>query len=337
MIKFLPKINEDELLSSYFARMYSISPYTSSIAFSNQVFINGSEYMDYLFYNGYKDDIKELLDESFGIQNLIENHTLVKLYSLFQDDNIKRETITKACRFDKYITHQLNIPAPLKEKRRLRYCPLCMKEQKYFYFEVLPQIRELTYCPKHCCKYKNTNILIDKKHDSSFNEIIDTKIEIDNYYCIAADDINVRFSKYVYSVLKQPITFENASIGKFIKSKLEGTKYLSMHGVRCKLDILYGDIKSFYVGLDNYGLTKNRVALIIRDKEFNVIDTLLICYFLDISPKELTHRVLPMKTQRELFERKVLMMYREGKSMCAISKITCCDKETIRQIIINCS
>lgn len=83
MIRYLPSIYDGELLSSWLTRAFTYSPYISSAPFRHTIFKKPTVSIDWLFYNEYNEDFKSLLDNIFGMQNIIEQHTLVPFYSTF--------------------------------------------------------------------------------------------------------------------------------------------------------------------------------------------------------------------------------------------------------------
>ena len=167
MINYVPKIYQNELLSSFLTRMFTYSCYSSSIKFTKTIFERENENIDYCFYNCLNVDSKELIEKFIGIKNAINNHTLIKYYSLFLSGDELNEVYNTAYNFKTNISQKIMIPL-VRSDKHLRYCPLCVQEHIETYFEILPQIYDIAFCPLHKCRFKETNIRISKEIDSVF-------------------------------------------------------------------------------------------------------------------------------------------------------------------------
>jgi hypothetical protein len=141
-------------------------------------------------------------------------------------------------------------------------------------------------------------------------------------------------AEYVYQVNELPIEFNsNVLIGDFLTSRLEGTKYLSARGQQRNLDILFSDISTFYKDLENFTLTKRRLAAILLNQSFNNFEVCLISYFLGIEPPELTQPTLPETPVTVRFDNRVRELNKEGISMNQIALRMNVDHEAVRQIL----
>jgi hypothetical protein len=137
--------------------------------------------------------------------------------------------------------------------RYLRYCPLCVKEdRKQFgetYWHRVHQIRHISICPQHLCFLINSNIPIT----STASPILITA-EV----CIGDMTVNLcnnitecRVAKYVAEVFQSPLNLDlDIRIGDYFKSKLIGTPYLSRRGEKRYMAQLHRDYLMYYEGVN---------------------------------------------------------------------------------------
>lgn len=335
MIGYLPSVYNNELIASWLTRLYTYSPYISSISFRKTIFNKSNESLDYHFFNSYNIEFKNLLEEKYGLEYLINNHTLFPYYSAFLTSAKKKEALQKALTLEPNITKQISYPLRQKQALYVKYCPLCIKSHSEPYFDRQAQI-EINYCPIHFCHLKNTQLKIDKEKLMEFKSMDQVDFDFNNIEIINENDINIRVAKYITEFLNtEPNYYNDISIGAFLNSRLENSKYIKgKRGGKKNLDLLLSDLNDFYQELETYRINKSRLELILKGKYINVYDILLISFFLKIDVQELTHPFLPSKSQLELFDETVLEMHQQGMNYLQISRKINVDKETIRQIVL---
>ena len=334
MIRYLPQIYENELLSSWLSRAYSHSPYISSASFRHTIIDKPTVSIDWLFYNEYSKDFKKLLNEKYGFKNLIEKHTLVPFYSSFFLSKQKKEVLHKAMNCEPCITHFLSYPTT--HMRTIKYCPKCISEHREPYFALEPQIIGMNYCPIHKCKYRSTNILLDREKLLEFKSMDLIDFDLSPIEQSEEDNINIKVARYIYEFLHTAPNYDNdIPIGLFLRSKLEGTEYMSTRGKQIKnLNQLLSDITEFYKDLEYFELSRWRLCHILMGSYINVYDILLIAYFLHISIQDLINPSLPQKSQLEQFDLTVNEMFMNGMNYMDIARTLKTDKEVIRQVIL---
>jgi hypothetical protein len=202
------------------------------------------------------------------------------------------------------------------------------------YFRTVHQLRELVVCPSCGVGLENTNLVDHKGRQNVFKSLEQLNpLGVANRL-YANDDINRRVAEYVYEVNELPIEFHsNILIGDYLTSRLEGTKYLSARGQQRNLDIMFLDISSFYKDLENFTLTKRRLAAILLNQSFNNYGVCLISYFLGIEPSKLTQPTLPETPVTVRFDNRVRELNKEGISMNQIALRMNVDHEAVRQIL----
>lgn len=333
MIRYFPQLYEDELLFSWLTRMYAHSPYTTSSTFKKTIFRRENEPIDYLFYNGLSDEAYKSIDDKFGIKNLIQAYTLVPFYSSFFLADEKKRIMNRAVRLQPSITHFLSFPTV--HCSYVRFCPLCAQESTEIYFTRKANILGIDYCPIHHCRLNTTDIRTDKERFSSFKTLDQINLDLSVADTLDESDINIRFAKYVVDFLRAKQNYKNnIPIGIYLGSKLEGTKYLSPRGGQKNLDVLLSDMELFYRGYKGWDITKPRLATIFRDSFINIIDILLIAYFIGITADELQHPSLPPTTQTERFDFRVRELSQQGYKASEIASMMSVNKEVVRQVLM---
>jgi hypothetical protein len=121
-----------------------------------------------------------------------------------------------------------------------------------------------------------------------------------------------------------------------MKNKNTQTKVYKQHLSKCVGGIArsYSVLQDkFATALENFTLTKRRLAAILLNQSFNNFEICLICYFLGIEPSELTQPTLPETPVTVRFDNGVRELNKEGISMNQIALRMNVDHEAIRQIL----
>ena len=268
---FLLPMYPNELFGGYLMRLLKASPYIYPKSFVEDVFINGKERINYLYINNLRPDFARQLDDEFGLDNIIQNHTLSGF------DNL----------FGKYVGKS-------KTSRYLRYCPMC--EQC---FQVLPQIDGLTHCFKHLCRYVDSNVSLDRNASYLIKPF--QSLTTDNVETADSSSICVKLGKYIYDILNTSRNgYKCAFISRFIRERLPNKYRTNKRGIQIKLETLKNDLDIYYEKLETYSLSKRQLARILNGESVNPFQVCLIGFFLGISPEEIASRKL--KRHKKLYE-----------------------------------
>lgn len=336
MIKFLPAIYPDEAVYSFLSRCYSRSGYIWNSGFANEIFERPTASIDCSFLNIFTPGFKELIEERIGFKKLLLNHTLFKYYSRFLPLKRRRKILDIALGNSEYIDQLL--PIPLKTNTSsLRYCPICVNEDRIKYGEsyihITHTIPDLTICRAHRCKLIDIEFLASKTNNASFIPL-DHAITDMNSVIVNDDDINFKVATYITDVFNEPLNIDNdLVIGNFLSNKLE-SKYISPRGEQRYISKLWEDIQKYYSGLDNFSITKGRLISVYRNNSFNPYDILLLSMFERIDPHDLAIYNGSSKPKHLAFDNKVKELYRTGESINKISKKMNVNHEVIRQILL---
>lgn len=336
MIKFLPTICPNEAAYSFLSRCYSRSGYIWNSGFANEIFERPTASIDCSFLNIFTQGFKELIEERIGFERFLLDHTLFKYYSRFLPLKRRRKVLDIALGNSEYIDQLL--PIPLKTNTSsLRYCPICVNEDRIKYGEayihVTHTIPEITICPTHRCKLIDIEFIATKINNASFVPLEHAITDMDPDM-VNEDNINLKLAAYITEVFNEPLNIaKELIIGNFLSNKLE-SKYISPRGEQRYIGKLWEDIQKYYYGLDNFSITKGRLVSVYRNNSFNPYDILLLSMFQNIAPHDLATYTGSSKPKYLAFDNKVKGLYRSGESINKISKIMNVNHEVVRQILL---
>ena len=337
MIRFLPTIYPGESFYSFLSRLYSRSGFVWSQGVARETLVRPLERPDYNFINILNEPFKETLARSNSFDELVLEHTLFKYYSRFMDKGKRKKAYLRAINNEPNLSRYLTIPLRTKDQY-IRYCPMCVEEdrRKYgeSYFHINHQIYELSVCTDHPCKLIETNIKDNGSQVCRFEPLEMIVDEISQPQLVEEDDIDWAVAKYVGELNNLGIDFEQEiRIGDYLTSRLKN-RYLSTRGEQKDLSQIEIDMKEFYKGLEIYDITKRRLATIYRNEFINVYDIVLIALFEGISPNELATLRGYREPKHIGFDREVRTLYSEGCNYQQISMELNCNKEVVRKIIL---
>ena len=299
---FLVPMYHDELFGGYLMRLFKASPYIYPRNFSKEVFANNKERINYLHINNLRPDFVKQLDEQFGFQNIIRNHTLIGFNNLFG----KYTGISKSSRY-------------------LRYCPLCEP-----YFRVLPQIEGLTHCYKHQCHYVDSTVSLDRNISyliKPFQFMATNNIEIADSSFIA-----IKLGKYIKDILNVPIiTQKQLKIGHLLRSYIPQKYFRSSSRGQIYIKRLQNDIDVYYKDLEGYDLTVRRTQRILNGEAFGSFHICLLGLFLGITPENLVSRV---PKRRKDIQKQIIEMNKQGFSERYIAKKLDISKTNVHKSLI---
>ena len=309
MIAFLPKLYDDELLSSYVMRIYSRSAFIYPKHFLKEILEGKKQRFNYLYANRFRQEFIDLLDRQFGFENIINNHTLHKWVNLFGDNKCVSPT-----------------------KCFLRYCPLCMKEMEEKHIQLLPQIRELHYCFIHRCEYLDSNICLDRSSNyliRSINEfIVEDDVPIKQ---VNSEDINVKLAQYVMDVLNTTrIVCNQVPINEYLREHLSIKFFLSKTRSKINLIKVKNALDEFYADLIDYSFSIKQLERIVSNQSCNPFQIILITYWLGIVPSDLVNRKL---SKKESIKKQIVMLRKKGLSERAVASKLQLSKTCVHKVL----
>lgn len=323
MISYFPNFYPDELLYSVLARYYVHSGYTTYISVADDLYIKRTTRPDVEFLNRFTPDALKVLTKNITIEDIILHHTIFPYYSRFLTKERRIKAFNAMINMEGIFHNLLAIPVS-KEKRFLRYCPLCVNEDREKYNEAYwhrtHQLMRVNICPKHKCRLLNSNVAINSDFTPS---LLSCELSANPLNIISFSDnkLECQIAEYVSKVFLSMIDMDSdIKIGDFFHSELSFTKYKSVCGKKIYTSLLYEDITEKFKSLKDSFTHKHQIEKILSSYRTNTYEVCLFAFFLNISPNKLTHLSLPEKSQKELFEEKILELKNQGLNYRQISK-----------------
>ena len=290
MIGFMPEICPDELLYSMFARYYERSGYMAYIFAAEDLFQNKNERPDVEFINRLTQDAQSVIHKKMSADEVIMNHTMFPYYGRFLSRERRNKAFSALVNMQGGYRNLLAIPKTNKA-RYLRYCPLCVSEdrQKYgeTYWHRIHQMIGVDVCPIHFCALLSSDVLIGSKAPPRLVTAEEAASE-DCGYTVNYNDTEKRLYQYISAVFNSDIDLENdAQIGNYLSYRLQNTKYMT--GKIRNMKALTNDYNEFY-GTE---MELWRIEKVLTNNDFKLKNVCLLAMFFNITPEELCNPSLP--------------------------------------------
>ena len=290
MISYFPQIYPDELLYSQLARYYYKSGYMAYIFAAEDLFESRWVRPDIEFLNSYTQDAHGVITKNLPLYEVIIKHTMFPYYGRFLDKERRNKAFSALVNMQGGYRNLLAIPKMNKE-RYLRYCPLCLNEdrQKYgeTYWHRIHQMIGVDACPIHFCSLINSDVLISSK--ASPRLVTAEEVASENcVYTVNSNDTEKRLYQYISTVFKSDIDLENdVQIGNYLSYRLQNTKYMT--GKMRNMKALTNDYNEFY-GTET---ELWRIEKVLTNDDFKLKNICMLAMFLNITAEELCNPSLP--------------------------------------------
>ena len=293
MIAYLPQPYEDELFYSVLCRAYIHSGYFSHKEALKDMLYTKSNNPSIELLGHFNTDFESLIKQVYPIEQLIYNHTMYPQYARFIPLEQKKEAMHHLV-IDYCDPHHLFCILPRADTDlHLKYCPLCVKEDRDKYGEAYwhrqHQIRNMKICPKHLCYLEKSDVLAksEKVFTLSSTEehtpIISPRMATNSHL--------IEYSRYMAAVFASPIDFStDVPISSIFYYALRSSKYMPKSTKARNTKMLSKDLKNFYesIGLIEIASIHQLQRTMLGDRfDFSVVCQ--IAFFLGISVKDLTH------------------------------------------------
>lgn len=295
MIPYIPQIYEDELIYSYLARFYVKSGYTTYTDIAKLLYNDAHVRPDVDFLNAYTDFAKSILLRDQSVDDVIMKHTMFPFYGRFSEYNRRNASYKRLALLN---SNRNNVPLPKRksESRHLRYCPMCVREDRERYGETywhrIHQVVEINVCAIHSCNLIAGDIEVSGKVSPNL-ETAELNAEKTSCVKICDDDTKIRLSRYVSAVgLSNPDLVNRVSVGDFLSYKVKDTKY--MQGKQRKITLLYNDFMKYYESLENNRFNESwQLEKVFTRDRTNIVEVCMLAMFLNIPPNELCDMHMP--------------------------------------------
>lgn len=304
MIVYFPAIYPDELVYSWFCRYYVHSGCLSHKMALQDLYCKRSDNPSKEFVGNLKPELREQIGRMYPLDELVLNHTMYPQYARFVPLEQKKTALFHLGHDSCDIHHLFAVLPRYDGEQYLRFCPLCVKEDREIYGETYwhrkHQIRNVSICTKHKCKLMESSVLAKSEQSYTF---FPAENYVRNDEPILEDDIvKLDYARYLESVFDAPMDFDNdVPVSSILYDGMSRTKYLKPSGRSRYTKMLADDMNEFYM---NMGVcTVASVYQIQRTLLGSGFDFLIVCqiaFFLGMKPEELTSPSLtPEQIQQE--------------------------------------
>lgn len=292
MIAYFPAIYPDELVYSWFCRYYVHSGCLSHKMALQKLYCKRSDNPSKEFIGNITPGAMEQISRMYSMDELVLNHTMYPQYARFIPLEQKKTALFRLGH-DSCDIHHLFAVLPRDEgEQYLRFCPLCVKEDRETYGETYwhrkHQIRNMGICTKHKCRLMESSVLAKSEQSYTFfpaeNYVDDGKIVLEN------DKMKIAFAGYLESVFDASMDLDNdIPIGSILYDGMSRTRYLKSSGRSRYTKKLADDMKKFYMNMGICAVASMyqiQRTLLESGCDFSVVCQ--IAFFLGMKPEELT-------------------------------------------------
>ena len=281
---------EDELAYSLFSRYSVKRGYISFVSIAEELFANPKCRPNIELCNQL---VSQKNEQLFPNDSFLAKHTMLNYYMAFLLPD-KQNTLWESAKNMDIKTLSNRLPFPKsKHPRFLRFCPLCVKENREAYGETYwnraHQMYGITVCYKHQCKLIDSSVEISSQI-SPILVAAEEAIATDGGSLEQGMDIETKLSSYAYRVMQTPAVSE-ASVGEYLKGKLLGSRYVSHRGAQRNISVMTKDFLEYYNGVDLLGFEQGwQIEKVFNNQRINPFEICLLGMFLDIPPEALVQR-----------------------------------------------
>lgn len=292
MIVYMPTIYPDELVYSWFCRYYVHSGCFSHKMALQELYCKKSDYLSKEFIGNLNNEAREQINKIYSLDKLVLDHTMYPQYARFIPLAEKRKALYHLGH-DSCDVHYLFPVLPRNDgERYLRFCPLCVKDDRETYGEAYwhrkHQIRNMGICTRHKCRLMESSV--PAKSEQSFTFCPAENYVYSSEVVSANDPMVIRYAEYLDMAFDAPMDFDNnIPISSILYNGMSRTKYLKPSGRSRYTKMLAEDINKFYENMDLCNIVSMyqiQRILLGSLSEFSAICQ--IAFFLEMKPEELT-------------------------------------------------
>lgn len=319
MIAFFPDIYPDELVYSLFARYHVCSGNISFKATAEELFAHKNIIPSPEFFVPLTQEAYRAVTRSKSGEAIISGHTMLPYYTRFLPLERRQAAFHRLQTMDRTFYDALYIrQKKTKGRKYMRYCPICAAQDRNQYGETYwhrkHQLTEVDICLRHNCRLENSTVEIAA--DRLRFKLIHAETVVPSHTSARMDvsALEYRVAEYVMAIFLADMDFENpVAPGKFLRSRLEGTPYISLRGEQVYSRALFADLTEYYKDLPQFTLEAWwYVQKIFCSQNFHTYDICLIALFLGIPAEDLLHMTLPELTLQQRFDSRLGLLRSQG-------------------------
>lgn len=292
MIAYFPTPYPDELAYSLFCRYYVHSGCLTHKMVLQELYCKRSDNPSKEFLGNLRPEATELLQIQCGVDELILNHTMYPQYARFIPLEQKKTALYRLGHDHCDVHHLFSILPRNEGEQHLRYCPLCVKEDRERYGEAYwhrkHQVRNMNVCTKHICALIISSVPVKSEQSYTFYP---AEFYTQDDMVVWEDNAQlIRFAEYLEAVFDAPMDFHNdVPVSAILYDGMSRTKYLKPSGRSRYTQLLAEDIRRFYgeLGISNIA-SMNQIQRVLLGSRFDFSVVCQIAFFLGMGLQELT-------------------------------------------------
>lgn len=251
MITHLPEIYPDELVYSWFCRYFVHSGCLTHKAALQDILQNRHNNPSKEFLGHLTPDILTVIKRIYPIDKIIIEHTMFPQYARFIPLEQKKKALYCIGNDFCDVHHLFSVLPRSESDLYLKYCPLCVKEDREKYGETYwhrtHQLRNIMICPKHNCRLINSEVTAKSEQSFTFCSAEEYVTEIEPI--MESDSLRIDYCGYLCDVFSSNIDMENdIPIKAILYSAMKEKGYVSATGKARHTKRLADDFKAFYEG-----------------------------------------------------------------------------------------
>lgn len=319
MIAPFPDIYPDELVYSLLARYYTQSGYMRYTFAAEDLFQSKTARPDADFVNLYTSYTLEMLTRKMSMEDVILNHTMFPYYGRFLNKERRNQAFQALVKMQGNYHNLLPMQKTKNgKKRHLRYCPVCVKEDREKYGETywhrVHQMPGIEVCSRHGC-YLIEAVCVSVGKASPDLKSAEESVHGSRHGILEHHGyLDENLARYMSAVFESKVDLENEiSVGKFLHSRLEGTPYCSLRGEQRNIGKLHQDFSECYKELSsNYFTELWQIQKVFTNDRVNFNEICMLAMFLKIPVKDLVNMRLPEKSSQERFDEEIYRLHEQG-------------------------
>lgn len=292
MIAYMPTIYPDELVYSWFCRYYVHSGCFSHKMALQELYCKKSDYLSKEFIGNLNNEAMEQINEIYSLDELVLDHTMYPQYGRFVPLTEKKEALYRLGH-DSCDVHRLFPVLPRNEgERYLRYCPLCVKEDREIYGEAYwhrkHQIRNMCICTQHKCRLMESSVLA--KSEQSFTFFPAENYTYDREAVFENDLSVIQYMEYLVSVFDSVMDFDSdIPISSILYDGMSRTKYLKPSRRSRYTKMLADDMGEFYGSMGICSVASvYQIQKVLLENLYDFSVVCQIAFYLRMGAEELT-------------------------------------------------
>lgn len=299
MIAYFPTIYPDELVYSWFCRYYIHSGYFSHKMVLQDLYCKRSDNPSKEFIGNLNSESLEQIEKIYSLDELVLNHTMYPQYARFIPLEQKKTALYRLGHDTCDAHHLFSITPRNDSEQHLRFCSLCVQEDREKYGETYwhrkHQIRNMGICLKHKCQLMESSV--SAKSEQSFTFCPAENNTCDNKPAFENDPLTIRFAVYLESVFETPMNLEyDVPISSILYNGMSRTKYLKPFGRSRYTKKFVDDMNEFYRSIDAFTISSiHQVQRALLGSRFDFSAICQIAFFLGMQIKELVSSSLTIE------------------------------------------